>query len=191
MPDDLRTSLVVGTRLLAGWACAAVGVLDLSMGIGTDTGPTDTPYLLFHVVLLAGGLLLLGFSKLPKTPTLLGYGVTAALALVATVVAALPRTESVCCLSTFDIRHGFPLTLVAWDNGTPRHFATAHAAADLVFWFLAGMILLTLVTQLLPGRRPPVADARADDQPTHAEGRAVVEAEPAPVADDENVGGLP
>jgi hypothetical protein len=194
MPDDLRNTLVVGSRLLAGWACAAIGVLDLSMGIRTDAGTTDLPYLLFHVVLLAGGLLLLGFGKLPKTPPPIGYGVITALALLASGLAALPRTENVCCLSELAVRHGFPLTLVAWDPGQPRHFATAHAVADLVFWFLAGLILLALVSQVLPGRRRPDPAARTEqpgEASTHAEERAAAQAEATPVADDENVGGLP
>lgn len=186
MSDDLRTSLAIGARLLAGWACVAVGVLDLSMGIDTAPGTTDGSYLLFHLVLVAGGLLLLGLGRLRKTPTRFGYGVTTALAVLASAVTALPSTRIVCCLLDFDVRHGYPLTLVAWNRGQPRHFAPAHAVADLIFWMLAGVLLLVLVTQLRPEPRPP---AGAEGQPTHAEERAT--AEPTPVADDENVGGLP
>lgn len=190
MQDELRTSTVIGARLMAGWACAAVAVLDLSMGLEPGS------YLLFHLVLLAGGLLLLGFGKLPQTPTLPGYGVTVALAVLATVLAALPSTSTVCCLRTFDVRHGYPFALLAWDPGQGRHFAPAHALADLVFWFLIGLVLLALVTQALPTRRPAPDDAAeqaapVEDQPTHAEGRAASEGAAAPVVDDENVGGLP
>jgi hypothetical protein len=200
MPDDLRTSLVVGARLLAGWGCAAVGVLDLSMGIDTGVGPTDGPYLLFHVVVLAGGLLLLGLGRLPRSPSPIAYGVTAALAVLASVVAALPSTRNVCCLRGFAVRHGFPLTLLAWDSGRSRHFAAAPAIADLVFWFLTGMIVLTLGTQLLSRRPRAASDAAASrgaaptgagDRTTHAEEAAVAEVRPAPVAGDEDVGGLP
>jgi hypothetical protein len=204
---------VIGARLLAGWACTAVAVLDLSMGLEPGS------YLVFHLVLLAGGLLLLGLGKLPKTLNPVGYGVISALAVLATVLTALPSTGGTCCLRTLDVRHGYPLTLLAWDQGQPRHFAPAHAVADLVFWFLLGMLLLALVTQLLPGRRPAPDDAapppaqpdaaqpdaveppvriaadaaapRGEDQPTHAEERAAAEDESAAVADDENVGGLP
>ncbi len=188
MSDDLRTSLLIGARLMAGWACAAVAVLDLSMGLEPGS------YLLFHLVLLAGGLLLLGFGKLPKAPNLPGYVVTVAFAVLATVLTALPGTSTVCCLRTFDVRHGYPLTLLARNPGQAQHFAPAHAFADLVFWFLLGLIVLSLVSQLLPAR-PPAAEetagpeTRGVDQPTHAEGRATPEE--APVADDENVGGLP
>ena len=153
MPDDLRTTVVIGARLLAGWACTAVAVLDLSMGL------EPASYLVFHLVLLAGGLLLLGLGKLPKTLNPVGYGVISALAVLATVLTALPSTSGTCCLRTLDVRHGYPLTLLAWDQGQPRHFAPAHAVADLVFWFLLGMLLLALVTQLLPGRRPAPDDA--------------------------------
>jgi hypothetical protein len=155
MPDDLRTTVVIGARLLAGWACTAVAVLDLSMG------PDPGSYLVFHLGLLAGGLLLLGLGKLPKTLNPFGYGVIFALAVLATVLAALPSTTSGCCLHTLDVRHGYPLTLLAWDPGQSRHFAPAHAVADLVFWFLIGMLLLALVTQVLPGRRRPAPDEPA------------------------------
>jgi hypothetical protein len=207
MPDDLRTTMVIGARLLAGWACTAVAVLDLSMGLEPSS------YLVFHLVLLAGGLLLLGFGKLPKTPNPSGYGVISALAVLATVLAALPSTSATCCLRSLDVRHGYPLTLLAWDQGQSRHFAPAHAVADLVFWFLIGLLLLALVTQVRPGRRPAPDEAaaparpdaveppvrigedatapRGEDQPTHAEERAAAKDESAAVADDENVGGLP
>jgi hypothetical protein len=195
MQDELRTSMVIGARLLAGWACTAVAVLDLSMGLEPGS------YLLFHLVLLVGGLLLLGFGKLPRTPNPSGYGVTLALAVLATVLTALPSTSTICCLRTFDVRHGYPLALLAWNPGQHRHFAPAHALADLVFWFLIGLVLLSLVTQVLPAPQPARADpapddaagpeVRGDDRPAHAEGRAAADGAATPVADDENVGGLP
>jgi hypothetical protein len=199
MQDEPRTSLVIGARLMAGWACAAVAVLNLSMGLEPGS------YLIFHLVLLVGGLLLLGYGKLPRKPRPRGYGVTVALAALATGLAALPGTSTVCCLRDLDVRHGYPVTLLAWDPGQPRHFAPAHALAALVFWFLLGMMLLSLVTQMVPARRHAADEAaesgraagsgepgdRGGDQPTHAEGRVAREGAVAPVADDENVGGLP
>jgi hypothetical protein len=48
-------------RLMFAWACLAIGVLDLSMGIDLD----DAPYLVFHVVLLITGAVLMGWNRLP------------------------------------------------------------------------------------------------------------------------------
>ena len=176
MGDDLRTLLVVGPRLLAGWACAAVAVLDLSMGIDTGPGTTDGSYLLFHLVLLLGGLLLLGLGRLPRNPTPTGYAVTCALAVPALVLTALPSTRNACCLRSLEVRHGYPLTLLAWDQGQTHHFAPAHAFADLVFWLLTGLILLTVVTQLRPRPRPtPNHAAPTHTAPNHAEARAFTE----------------
>ena len=47
-------------RLMFAWACLAIGVLDLSMGIDLD----DAPYLVFHVVLLITGAVLMGWNRL-------------------------------------------------------------------------------------------------------------------------------
>jgi len=149
--EDLWAASAISARLIAGWACAAVAVLDLSMGLG------PRPYLIFHAMLLAGGLLLLTMGNLPKKPSPIGYAVTAALALLALVLAALPRTSTVCCMRGLAIRHGYPLTVLAWDDGQKRHFAPGHAVADLVFWFLAGLIVLAAVTQALPRREPAPA----------------------------------
>jgi hypothetical protein len=131
----MRATLVTGARLLCGWACAAVAVLDLFMGAETGL------YLVFHLVLLAGGLLLL----LGKPLNPLAYAVTTALAVLTTVVTALPTTEVACCMRGLTVRHGYPLTLLGWDRGEQRHFAPAHTVADLAFWFLAWMIVAVAV----------------------------------------------
>jgi len=142
--QGLWASAAIGVRLIVGWACVAVGVLDLSMGLG------PRPYSIFHAVLLAGGLLLLAMGKLPRQPGPIGYAVAAALAVLALALAALPRTSAVCCMRDLAIRHGYPLTVLAWDDGQERHFSAGHAVADLLFWCLAGLILLVAVTMALP-----------------------------------------
>ena len=185
--EDLWVSSAIGARLMAGWACAAVGALNLSMGLD------PSPYLIFHTVLLAGGLLLLTMGKLPKTPGPIGYAVTAALAVLALVLAALPPTSIACCLGGLAVRHGYPLTILAWDAGQKRHFAPAYVVADLVFWSLAGLILLVAVTLVLPRRAViagPEPDWRPTGGPTHAEEQAGAEGR-ARAADDESVRGLP
>jgi hypothetical protein len=130
---ELRTTLVTGARLLCGWACFAVAVLDLSMGAG------PVPYLVFHVVLLVGGLLLLRQAAPPSR-----YATATALAALTSALAALPSTERACCMRDLDERHGYPLTMIGWDRGRPVHFAPAHAVADLVFWLLAWLFLLVV-----------------------------------------------
>lgn len=197
--EELWASSAIGVRLIGGWACTAVGVLDLSMGLD------PRPYVIFHAVLLAGGLLLLAMGKLPKRPTPIGYAVTAALAVPALVLAALPRTSAACCMRDLAIRHGYPLTVLAWDDGRKRHFSPGHTVADLLFWCLAGLIVLVAATLVLR-RRPAAATANAAGaaandlaggavesgrRATHAEDRAAAEVDRARAADDENVGGLP
>jgi hypothetical protein len=178
---DLRTTLVIGARLLCAWACIGVAVLDLFMGAAT------IPYLAFHLVLLAGGVVLLGLGKLPKPLRPFEYGVIAATAIVTTVVTALPTTGSACCMRGLDVRHGYPLTLLGWNHSQPVHFAPAHTFAALTFWFLVWLLLRTLAGTLRPHRRPTVAHS------THAEDRAVEPSaqEQPERADDESVGGLP
>jgi hypothetical protein len=183
--DDLRTSVLTGLRLLFGWACAAVAVLNLSMGAASTT------YLLFHGVLLAGGVSLLTIDKLPHRPKPFGYAVTCALAVLLTVITAFPRTSGVCCMTGLALRHGFPLTFLASDPGRPRHFAAGHAVADLVFWVLTGLIILIIVTLVRPRRAPVTRPVRRSTYtPTHAEDRAAPASAPA-APDDENVRGLP
>jgi hypothetical protein len=159
---ELRTTLVAGARLLCGWACVAVALLDLTMG------PVKDLYLVFHLVLLVGGLLLL---RKPFKP--FEYAVITGLAVVTTVVAALPSTShATCCMSALDIRHGYPLALLGWDRGQPAHFAPAHTFADLAFWFLAWMTLGAVVFRSRSSSSSP------ESHPTHAEDRAAEAATP-------------
>lgn len=171
-PGFLEAS-VATLRLMAGWAGVALAVLNLSMGLDSAS------YLVFHLVLLLAGLVLMGWGRLP-----LAAGRTAVLAggLVATaglVVSALPTTTAVCCLRELPERHGFPFTMLAGGAGD-WHVAGRGVAADVVFWVCAGF----LVSAVLAVTRKPDAARRHS---THAEQRAAH----TPVAEDENVGGLP
>jgi hypothetical protein len=181
-------------RLIAGWACTAIGLLDLSMGIDTDSGTTDGPYLLFHLVLLIGGVLLLTLGRLRRSPGPTGYAVAGAAAVLGLVLTALPTTSIVCCMRNLDVRHGFPFTLLAHDTGARWHFAPAHAAADLLFWGLIGLFLLVGAALARPARPPeqtPAAEPSPGAHSTHAEDRSGAAAEQPRAAHDENVGGLP
>lgn len=190
--DNFLETLTAGARLLTGWACVAVAALDLGMGVSAHDGP----YLLFHVVLLAGGLLLLAFDHVPKKPRPMAHAATAGFAIAATLISAIPRASSGCCMHYYAGRHGFPFAILA---SSPRRFVAGHVLADLLFWYLAGLIVLVVATLVLPARpalritRPPHRPAHAEHRATghratehRATGQTVTDA-----ASDENVRGLP
>jgi len=161
-----RTILLTGARLLCGWAFIAVGVLDLVTGFQTGS------YLLFHLVLLAGGLLLLQKPLRPRA-----YAAIAVLALLSTFVAAWPRNEQACCLRGVEVRHGYPLTVLGWSHGRSAVVAPAHVVADLAFWFLVWLTVSFVISKAGGGRS--------------ATDNSVPPSTGAPVARDESVGGLP
>jgi hypothetical protein len=107
------------------------------------------------------------------------------------------------------VRHGYPLTLIAWDPRQPIHFAPAHAVADLAFWYLAWTIATFLLVLLIPrstfhtfhALRPfrrfrprrhhlphPVLGGPSEPAGSDTSGSPSTGA---PVARDESVGGLP
>jgi hypothetical protein len=184
MSDDagLVASSLSMLRLIAGWACSGLGLLNLAMGIDTRPGTTDGSYLLFHAVLLITGAALMGLGVLRKRPGPAAYAVGAAIAVLGPLLSALPRTTIVCCLLDRPSRHGFPFTALAGGSGR-WHLAAVPVAADLLFWAFAGFLALLLVTLLRPARKVPSRQP-APSHATHAEQRA-------PAAADENVGGLP
>lgn len=188
---DLLASTSAVVRLIAGWACVSIAVLDLSMGIDSD----DVGYLVFHLVLLVGGGLLLAIDRLRESPRWhgpgrFGHAVGGAIAALGLLVSALPATSTVCCMRNLAVRHGYPVTLLAHDPGKSWHFAPAHAVADLVFWGLAGLAVAVVIALVRPAR-PADGQPAPARRPTHAEDRSAPAVEPARAADDENVGGLP
>ncbi|MDT5034595.1 MAG: hypothetical protein QOC94_4766, partial [Actinoplanes sp.] len=60
----------------------------------------------------------------------------------------IPATVTVCCLSGFGERHGFPFTLVGHNAGGRWHLDSPHLLADLMFWGGAGLIVLVLMVVL-------------------------------------------
>ena len=56
-------------------------------------------------------------------------------------------------MSTFAVRHGFPFTFLARDDGGGWHVDSQHLIADLLFWGFAG--LLALVAWSAPCRAAP------------------------------------
>jgi hypothetical protein len=60
----VRTAL----RLIVGWLCVAISVLNLTDEIGRPSGVSDVPYLLFHAVVLVGGMVLLALDWIGPKP---------------------------------------------------------------------------------------------------------------------------
>ncbi len=62
--SGLWTSWGSALRLLAGWLSVTIGMRNLLVEADRTTGTPDRAYLLFHAVLVAGGILLLGAPTL-------------------------------------------------------------------------------------------------------------------------------
>ncbi|GAA2640730.1 hypothetical protein [Paractinoplanes durhamensis] len=173
------------TRLLVGWACLALGVLNLAMGVTGATGGIDVPYLIFHLVVAAAGIILLGAGVLRRRPGPAAWLTGTLITLAGLLISALPHTSAaVCCRSDYDTRHGFPFTLLAEKDDHWR-LDTGHALVDLLFWACIGIFALLAVmvaTPATPARESEPAPSSAP--PRHAEPRPET-------VDDENVRGLP
>ncbi|MEV7622383.1 hypothetical protein [Actinoplanes sp. NPDC089786] len=177
----LWTSFATALRLIVGWFCLAIGVLNLLVEVDRNIGdPPDTAYFFFHVMLIVGGITLLAVSWLGRSPGLSGY-LTGGLVLVAgMVVSGVPVSSSVCCMTAFDIRHGWPFTFVARDEGVGAaagwHIDSQHLLADLLFWGYVGLIALVIVALIGRAGSPepdPAGAEPASAPPTHAEHRAL------------------
>ncbi|NMO50402.1 hypothetical protein HH310_04245 [Actinoplanes sp. TBRC 11911] len=158
-------------RLVLGWAFAALGVLNLSMGVAGGG------YLLFHVVLLVTAVALMGFGRIRRQPGRIAWLAAGAVPLLGLVLSTLPAIDAGCCLRDRPGRHGFPFTMYA-----SGRVDAVLLVSDLVFWSSVGFLVLTALTLLRPPLSPPAAT-----NPTHAEGRATE----VPAPRDESVGGLP
>ena len=181
-------SLFVTFRLIVGWACFALGVLNLAMGLVTVS------YVVFHVVLLITGVLLLASGRVGRQPSVVAGAVGGAAGLLGLLGTAIPRVAVECCSGTYGIRHGLPFTMLARDPGGWR-FDLTRTVADLVFWICAGFIVAIVVGQALPARDKPAGKRPVESpwrSPGHSEKRNTPRhAREARAADDENVGGLP
>jgi hypothetical protein len=184
-------SLAMVSRLVGGWLCVAVGVLDLMVELDRRSGPADWPYLLFHVVLVMGGALLLGLTWLGPSPGTLGYLAAGAVAVGGMIIGTVPATTTMCCLPEFAVRHGFPFTFLARTTGDAQrwHVDGPYAVADLLFWGFAGLITLIVISVF---RRPPRVPESAPDPAGH-EDRQYIEhrARAEEQAEHRTVGPLP
>ena len=194
--DGLRISVGTALRLIVGWFSIVIGILNLLADADRRTGESDLPYLIFHCLLVVGGIMLLGLGWLAEDPGLVGYVAGGAVATIGLVLSSLPVTNSVCCMFVFGVRHGFPFTFLARNDGTAArwHADTQHLIADLLFWGYAGLLTLVVVAlfRRIASRHhdvPPVAPVRNQ----HAEPVAYADearaGKPSPA--DGSVGGLP
>jgi hypothetical protein len=185
----LLASSVTTLRLIAGWACGALGVLNLSMGMDTGRGTIDHSYLAFHVVLLITGLALLSWgpaNRSPRRPAWLAAGLVTVLG---PVLSALPAYAAVCCLGEFPVRHGFPFTLLAHGAGG-WHADGIRTLLDLLFWVCVGFLVLVVAGRLR--RADPEPWTRRHSQPAaHPTTHSADLVDEARAPRDENVGGLP
>ncbi|MEU4562126.1 hypothetical protein AB0F72_27395 [Actinoplanes sp. NPDC023936] len=168
-------------RVMAGWFLVGIGALNLAVTV--DGGLTG-PFLIFHVALLAGGVLLLTRHRI--RPSRAGYLVSGLLALAGMAIATVPANAH-CCLADHPQRRGYPFPFLGTGDGV--HVDPEYLVADLVFGGCAGLLVLTVLTvieQRLPERRTPVDLGAYTGR--HAEPRAM-----AATGDrsGENVGGLP
>jgi len=140
-------------RLIVGWFCVAIGVLNLIVELDRQDGTSDGPFVTFHIMLLVGGGVLLGLDWIAPRPGFLGYCAGVAILLFGTLISALPATTTVCCMSAFTERHGYPFVSAARDEGLRWHINSQLVLADLLFWGYAGLIALVLISWLRRARR--------------------------------------
>jgi hypothetical protein len=138
-------------RLIVGWFSVAIAVLNLVAELGRAPEPA---YLIFHVVLLIGGLLLISLGQVAHGTGPAGYLAGGAVLAAGMLFSALPVNNVVCCMSAFAVRHGYPFTFVARNDGGRWHIDSQHLLADLLFWGYAGLVVLVLVTTARRITRP-------------------------------------
>ncbi|GAA0507808.1 hypothetical protein Ade02nite_49860 [Paractinoplanes deccanensis] len=180
--DDpgISASAVTTLRLIAGWAFVGLALLNLAMGLDSF------PYVAFHLVLLLAGLAMLGLQRVGRRPRRAAWLTGGAVAALGLVVSALPEAAVDCCSREYSVRHGFPFTMIARNPGG-WHADGARILIDVLFWALAGMLVLIAVARLTPAPAGP-APARLAAPPRRAEH---AEERGTRTADDENVRGLP
>ena len=186
-PPGLWTSFGIALRLIVGWFCVAIGSLNLIVEVDRVTGSPDVPYFLFHSVLFVGGLVLLGVSWMGRSPGPVGYTAFGLVLAGGTVLSAISVTNTVCCMQTYAIRHGYPFSFLARDEGVGArwHVDSQHLLANLLFWGYVGLFVLVAVSlaRRAPGR-PPQAPKSAPHAYAHAQPPAAAHVREPPPAGD-------
>jgi hypothetical protein len=173
-------SFFTALRLIVGWFCVAIGVVNLLVEVDRVDGGPDTGYLVFHAMLVAGGFVLLGVNSLGRSAGAPGYAAGALVAAAGMAVSAVTVTASACCLRAFDVRHGWPFAVVARNDAAGEagrwHVDSQHLLADLLFWGYTGLLVLVLVALMrrATGRQPAPGHTIAAGT-GHAEQRAYIE----------------
>lgn len=172
--DGLWTSFGSALRLIVGWFSVTIGLLNLLVEADRTTGEADPAYLVFHAVLVVGGGVLLAAPWLGRDPGRAGYVTGGLVAAAGMIAGAVPVRNTVCCLSAFDERHGYPFSIAARDDAARWHVDSQHLIADLLFWGYAGLLALVVVALVrrLTRRRATVAAPTRPRPHTHAEARA-------------------
>ncbi|GIE27736.1 hypothetical protein Ait01nite_007810 [Actinoplanes italicus] len=179
MSAELWPSIPAVLRVMTGWFLLGIGLLNLAVEI--DGGLTSA-YLVFHVMIAIGGVLLLLRHR--PFPGRAGHLVAAALVAAGIVVTTVPDSSG-CCMAGDSGRHGYPFPFLGTGGGL--HVEPLYLAADLIFWACAGLlavVILALVERRLPERRTAVDLSRYAG---HAEPGAM---SATPDRTGENVGGL-
>ncbi|MEU4162231.1 hypothetical protein [Actinoplanes sp. NPDC026670] len=138
-------------RVMAGWFLLGIGLLDLAVEF--DGGLTGA-YLIFHLMIAAGGVLLL--LRRRPAPGRAGFAVAAALIGAAIAVTTVPGSSE-CCMEDYPGRHGFPFPFLGVGGGL--HVDPLYLAADAIFWGCAALltvVVLAVFERVLPERRTPV-----------------------------------
>ncbi|GAA2527012.1 hypothetical protein [Winogradskya humida] len=138
-------SFGVALRLIVGWFSIAIAVLNLLVELDRSDGTPDGAYVFFHFIVLVGGVLLVSLAWIGARPGILGYVVGAAVMVAGVVVSAIPANDTVCCMTAFSERHGYPFTILARDAGSRWHVDSQHLIADLLFWGYLGLVVLLTV----------------------------------------------
>ncbi len=189
--SGLWTSFGMALRLVVGWLSVAVGGLNLLVELDQTSRQPDGAYLTFHFVLLIGGAVLLALAFIHPRPGPVGYVAGGAVALAGMVASTVPATKTICCLSEFAVRHGFPFTFLArHDSAGGWHVDSRHTLTDLMFWAYVGLFVMIAVSLfgLEPGDEddepgPPAGErlyiehlhGRHENEIGHLYGRRVIE----------------
>ena len=148
--------LATGLRLIIGWACLAIGTLNLIVEIDRPSGARDEPYLIFHAVWLVGGITMLALAAIAPAPGMAGYVAAGVAAIAGLIGSAVPASTTVCCQAAFSVRHGYPFIFLARQDAGRWHVDVPYALVDLSFW--AYLALFVLVVIALARRMPNLAE---------------------------------
>jgi len=176
----LWESFFTALRLIVGWFCVAIGVVNLLVEADRVDGETNTGYLVFHAMIFVGGLVLLAVPWLGRSSGAPGYVTGGLVASLGMVLSAVTVTSSACCLRAFDVRHGWPFAFVARDDAAGEagrwHVDSQHLLADLLFWGYVGLLVLVVVALMRRATvREPAPGERVEVGTGHAEQRAYIE----------------